>query len=59
MERDLLLEDPYVEPDHVKDPSLVFDGLIGCQEIKQKLTEYSAVVDAARIMGRDPMEDLG
>ena len=59
MERDLVLEDLYVEPAHVKDPSLVFDGLIGCQEIKQKLTEYSAVVDAARIAGRDPMEDLG
>jgi len=59
MERDLVLEDLYVEPDHVKDPSLVFDGLIGCQEIKQKLTEYRAVVDAARIAGRDPMDDLG
>ena len=59
VERDLVLEDLYVEPAHVKDPSLVFDGLIGCQEIKQKLTEYSAVVDAARIAGRDPMEDLG
>ena len=35
MERDLVLEDLYVEPAHVKDPSLVFDGLIGCQEIKQ------------------------
>lgn len=59
LERDLLLEDLYEEPAHVKDPSLVFDGLIGCQLIKQKLAEYSAVVDAARLVGRDPMEDLG
>ena len=35
----LLLEDFVVEKPHMADPSLVFDGLIGCENIKTRLAE--------------------
>ena len=43
---------------HVADPSLVCDGLIGCENIKTRLAEYQAVIEAASRAGRDPVDDL-
>ena len=56
--QELLLEDFVVDPPHVADPALVFDGLVGCEAIKARLAEYRAVVDAAARAGRDPIDDL-
>lgn len=50
---ELVLEDFYVEPD-VSKP--LFDGIIGCDAIKQKLDEYRQLVIAARKRDRDPLE---
>ena len=55
---ELLLEDFYVEPHYVKNPDAIFDGIIGCEEPRRMLLEYRRVVDAARAMGRDPLDDL-
>ena len=54
----LVLTDFVVEKPHVADPSLVFEGLIGCENIKTRLQEYQAVIKAAARAGRDPMDDL-
>jgi len=59
LRNDLVVDDLYVEAPHVADPSLVFAGLIGCEAVKAKLHEYKSVVEAARLVGRDGMEDLG
>ncbi len=59
MQTELLLPDFVIERPHVADPSLIFDGLIGCDAIKARLAEYQAVVRAATAAGRDPIEDLG
>ena len=40
------------------DPSLVFNGLIGCENIKTRLAEYQAVIEAANKAGRNPVDDL-
>merc|ERR1719197_13128 len=42
----------------MEDPSIVFDGLIGCENIKTRLAEYQAVLEAAARAGRDPIDDL-
>lgn len=56
---ELIESDFYVEPAHYADPEkYVFDGLIGCNAIREKLREFQAVVKAAREQGRDPLEDL-
>jgi len=54
----LALQDFVVEKPHVLDPSLVFEGLIGCGAIKERLEEYRAVAEAASKAGRDPVDDL-
>ena len=54
----LVYEDFVVEKPHVEDPSIVFDGLIGCENIKKRLAEYQAVIEAASLAGRDPIDDL-
>ena len=41
---ELLEEDFLVEKPHVADPSLVFEGLIGCEQIRTRLAEYQAVL---------------
>ena len=41
---ELLLADLYLPPPHVADKSLIFDGLIGCEFIKERLTEYEALL---------------
>ena len=38
----LLLDDFIVELPHMADPSLVFEDLIGCENIKTRLAEYQA-----------------
>jgi len=58
LQNELLLEDFIVEKPHVADPSLVFEGLIGCEQIKTRLAEYQAVIAAASQAGRDPLDDL-
>ena len=55
---ELLLADFVVEKAHMADPSLVFEGLIGCENIKARLAEYQAVLEAASRAGRDPVDDL-
>ena len=40
------------------DDLIVFDGLIGCENIKTRLAEYQAVLEAAARAGRDPIDDL-
>jgi len=55
---ELLLADFLVEKPHVRDPSLVFEGLIGCEAIRTRLAEYQAVCAAAKRAGRDPIDDL-
>ncbi|KAJ8614533.1 hypothetical protein CTAYLR_000826 [Chrysophaeum taylorii] len=58
-ETELVESDFYVEPPHYADPEkYVFEGLIGCDVIREKLREYRAVVSAAREQGRDPLDDL-
>ena len=44
---ELVLGDFIVAKPHVADPSLVFEGLIGCEQIKTRLAEYRAVLEAA------------
>ena len=56
---ELILDDLYVPPAHVADKSLVLEGLVGCEFIKERLVEYEKVVEAARLAGRDAMDDLG
>ena len=59
MDTALTAEDFYTPPPHATNPEeFIFDGLIGCDFVKAKLTEYRAIVDAARHLGRDPLEDL-
>jgi len=58
LETELLLSDFVVEKAHMADPSLVFDGLIGCENIKARLAEYQAILTAASRAGRDPVDDL-
>ena len=58
VENGLELSDFIVEKPHVANPSLVFQGLIGCETIKNRLAEYQAVVEAATAAGRDPTDDL-
>ena len=55
---ELTLADFIVEKPHMEDPSIVFDGLIGCENIKTRLAEYQAVLEAAARAGRDPIDDL-
>ena len=55
---ELLLADFLVEKPHVRDPSLVFEGLIGCEAIRTRLAEYQAVCAAAKRAERDPIDDL-
>jgi hypothetical protein len=38
-----MLADLYLPPPHVADKSLIFDGLIGCEFIKERLTEYEVL----------------
>lgn len=52
---ELVLEDFYAESDVSKS---LFDGIIGCDAIQQKLDEYRQVVIAARAHGHDPLESL-
>eukprot|EP00908_Phaeocystis_cordata_P013006 Transcript_24047.p1 GENE.Transcript_24047~~Transcript_24047.p1 ORF type:complete len:637 (+),score=331.07 Transcript_24047:1338-3248(+) len=54
----LEIEDFLDEKPHMADPSLVFEGLIGCENIKTRLAEYQAVIEAASKAGRDPVDDL-
>eukprot|EP00633_Aureoumbra_lagunensis_P006918 CAMPEP_0197320696 /NCGR_PEP_ID=MMETSP0891-20130614/61167_1 /TAXON_ID=44058 ORGANISM="Aureoumbra lagunensis, Strain CCMP1510" /NCGR_SAMPLE_ID=MMETSP0891 /ASSEMBLY_ACC=CAM_ASM_000534 /LENGTH=1335 /DNA_ID=CAMNT_0042812211 /DNA_START=134 /DNA_END=4141 /DNA_ORIENTATION=- len=55
----LLEEDFYVEPPHFANPEqFIFNGLIGCNAVREKLREYQSVVNAARAVGRDPIADL-
>lgn len=56
---ELILDDLYVPAPHVADKSLVFEGLVGCEFIKSRLAEYEKVIDAARLSGRDALDDLG
>merc|ERR1719181_894814 len=56
---ELILDDLYVPAPHVADKSLVFEGLVGCEFIKSRLSEYEKVIDAARLSGRDALDDLG
>ena len=56
---ELILDDLYVPAPHVADKSLVFEGLVDCELIKRRLSEYEKVIDAARLSGRDALDDLG
>ncbi|KAJ8602140.1 hypothetical protein CTAYLR_001663, partial [Chrysophaeum taylorii] len=67
LETELVLKDFYEEPEYVRNPESIFEGLIGCDAVRDKLREYRNaqrcdllrnVVQAARSQGRDPLDDL-
>jgi len=54
----LLTEDFYTEPKYFKNPEAIFDDLIGCDKVREKIHELQALVDAAKQEGRDPLDDM-
>ena len=54
----LIAEDFYTEPEHLRHPERILDGLIGCDAVRERITQYQAQIEAATKMGRDPLENM-
>lgn len=40
----------------VADPARIFDNLIGCKAVLEKLREWQATIQACQRLGKDPLE---